>query len=187
MMLDWLASYGRDAVAQNGGKGEAETVERVLAGSFALRGLVPLLLARSLTSSRAFLSIFVSRLASKHPSVLLPVQPNPKPFTPPGGSSAGDAQHLYLTASSELNFAQMAFAMTSQAVEHKKRNQGSRVPDSLRDAWINLVRQFEKESQEQEDDFFFEVSGAGVAIRTSRGTLIRRTVPGHASAVANLL
>ncbi|UZJ55329.1 hypothetical protein CBS101457_004649 [Exobasidium rhododendri] len=159
MMLDWLAVQGREAVEKNGGKGETEGFERVVAGAFALRGLIPLLLARSITSARGFLSIFVSRLVSKHPKILLPVQPNPKPFTPPGGSTAsGEAQQLYLTANPELNFAQMAMAMTSQAVEHKKRTRGSRVPDTLRDGWIAAVRQFERESEEdEEDDFLFQV------------------------------
>ena len=161
MMLEWLATHAQQAVEHNGGKGDASMVERVLAGSFALRGLVPLLLARSLTSSRAFLSIFVSRLVAKQPSVLLPTKPNPKPFNPPGGSIAGvEAQQLYLTASSSLNFAQMTLAMASQAVEHKKRTQGSRAPDGLRDAWIGLVQQFERESEgDDEDDFVFEVCG----------------------------
>lgn len=159
MMIDWLAAHGREAVEQNGGKGQIEAVERVMAGAFALRGLVPLLLARSLTSSRGFLSMFVSRVATKHPKILLPTQPNPKPFTPPGGVAAGaEVQQMYSTASSELNFAQMALALTSQAVDHKKRTKGAKVPDSLRDTWIGLVRQFEKESYEEEDDFFFEVS-----------------------------
>lgn len=159
MMLEWLATHAQQAVEHNGGNGDAAMVERVLAGSFALRGLVPLLLARSLTSSRAFLSIFVSRLVAKQPSVLLPTKPNPKPFNPPGGSIAGvEAQQLYLTASSSLNFAQMTLAMASQAVEHKKRTQGSRAPDGLRDAWIGLVQQFERESEgDDEDDFVFEV------------------------------
>jgi hypothetical protein len=125
MMTDWLAAQGREAVEQSGGRGQSEVVERVLAGAFALRGLVPLLLARSITSARGFISIFVSRLVSRHPKILLPVQPNPKPFAPPGGAStSGEVQQLYLTASSELNFAQMACAMTSQAVEHKKRTKG---------------------------------------------------------------
>ena len=158
MMLDWLAAHGKETVEKNGGKGQAETVERIMAGSFALRGLFPLLLARSMTSSRGFMSIFASRLASKHPKILLPVQPNPKPYTPPGGSSgANEPQQLYLTANSELNFAQMALALMTQAADHKRRTKGQRVPDSLRDTWIGLVRQFEKESGD-EDDYIFEVS-----------------------------
>lgn len=159
MMIDWLAAHGKEAVEQNGGKVQAETVERAMAGAFALRGLIPLLLARSLTSSRGFLSIFVSRIASKHPKILLPTQPNPKPFIPPGGVTAGtEVQQMYSTANSELNFTQMTFALTSQAVDYKKRTKGAKVPDSLRDTWIALVRQFEKENYEEEDDFFFEVS-----------------------------
>jgi hypothetical protein len=159
MMVEWLASQGREAVQQNGGKGQADAVERAMAGSFALRGLLPLLLNRSFTSSRGFLSIFVNRVATRHPSILLPQKPNPKPYTPPGGVPAGgEVQQMYATVSSDLNFAQMAFAFISQAVDHKKRTKGQRVPDSLRDSWVALVRQFERESKDEEDDFFFEVS-----------------------------
>lgn len=158
MMLDWLAAHGKETVAQNGGAGQAETVERIMAGSFALRGLFPLLIARSLTSSRGFMSIFVSRLAAKHPTILLPTQPNPKPYSPPGASASSEhPQMLYLTANSDLNFAQMALALSSQAAEHKRRTKGQKVPDSLRDTWMGLVRQFERENQD-DDDFIFEVS-----------------------------
>lgn len=72
--------------------------------------------------------------------------------TPPG-----DAQQLYLTANAELNFAQMALAMAATAVEHKKKTQGSRVPDSLRETWTTAVRQFEKEADEGEDEYLEQV------------------------------
>lgn len=157
MMIDWLAAYAAEAVKEHGGN--AETIERLGAGAFALRGLLPLLLSRALTASRAYLSIFTSRLVQKHPDILLPVQPNPKPFSPPAGMTKppGDAQQLYLTVSPELNFAQMTLAMAATAVEHKKKTQGSRVPDALRDTWISAVRQFEKETGEEEDEYFDQV------------------------------
>jgi hypothetical protein len=185
MMIEWLAAHAREAVQQNGGKGQAETVERVLAGSFALRGLVPLLLARSFTSSRGFLSIYVNRVTTKHPSILLPGQPNPKPYTPPGGVAPGaEVQQMYSTASPDLNFAQMAFALVSQAVDHKKRTRGQKVPDSLRDSWITLVRQFERESQDEEDEFFFEVSTES---ETSSSRYSPTPLTGYATIIADLL
>lgn len=156
MMIDWLAGYAAEAVKEHGGN--AATIERLGAGAFALRGLLPLLLSRALTASRAFLSIFTSRLVQKHSDILLPVQPNPKPFSPPAGMAKppGDAQQLYLTVSPELNFAQMTLAMAATAVEHKKKTQGSRVPDALRDTWISAVRQFENETGDEEGNEYFD-------------------------------
>jgi hypothetical protein len=153
MMLEWLASYASDAVSQHKA-GDAATLERLAAGSFALRGLLPLLMSRALTASRSYLSIYTSRLVQKHAKILLPVQPNPKPYAPPAGMAKpqGETQQLYLTANSELNFAQMTLAMCATAVEHKKRTQGARVPDGLRDTWIAAVRQFRKEADEDGDE-----------------------------------
>lgn len=111
-----------------------------------------------MTNSRAFLNIYISRLVQKHPNLLLPVKPNPKPFAPPGGMPAPESpQQLYLTASPDLNFAQMAFAMISQAVDHKRRTSGSRVPDQLRDGWLAIVRQYEREAGGLDDDYMAEV------------------------------
>lgn len=84
--------------------------------------------------------------------MLLPVTPNPKAYQPPANlpKPSGDAQMLSVTANPELNFAQMMLALASVAVEHKKRTQGSRVPDNLRDSWVAAVRQFEAETEEDE-------------------------------------
>jgi golgi to ER traffic protein 4 len=156
MMIDWLAAYAGEVVKEHGGN--AATIERLGAGAFALRGLLPLLLSRALTASRAFLSIFTSRIVQKHADILLSVRPNPKPFSPPAGMAKppGDAQQLYLTVDPVLNFAQMTLAMAATAVEHKKKTQGSRVPDALRDTWISAVNQFEKETGDEEGYEYFD-------------------------------
>lgn len=119
-----------------------------------------------MTNSRAYLNIYISRLVQKHPNLLLPTKPNPKPYAPPAGMSApaDSPQQLYLTASPDLNFAQMAFAMVSQAVDHKRKTGGARVPDQLREGWSALVNQYEQEADSVDDEYLAEV-GSVLQIR----------------------
>lgn len=122
---------------------------------------ISLLSLQAPQAARGFLSIFLSRLVSKHPTLLLPVTPNPKPYTPPAGaegaSSAPQGLQLYVTANSELNFSQMALALSLHALAAAKTS-NNRVPDGLRNAWIALVRQFERESDSLHEAGIGEVS-----------------------------
>lgn len=76
--------------------------------------------------------------------------PNPKPYSAPAGvdpSSAPQGQQLYVTANPELNFAQMSLALALHA-----HNSKPRVSDGLKNAWIGLVKQFERESDSLHED-----------------------------------
>lgn len=107
-----------------------------------------LLSLKSPQAAKGFAGIFISRLASKHASsLLLPVEPNPRPYTAPAGAESAPAPpsgiQLYVTANPDLNFAQMALALSLHGKSIK--SSGSRVPEGLRNAWIALVRQYERE------------------------------------------
>lgn len=121
-----------------------------------------LLLARAFTGSRAFLITFVKELVTREATLLLPTQPNPKPFSPVGGAASGaqpEPLQLHLTANADLNFAQMTLALVGQAVSIKKT--GQRIGDQLRNAWGGLIQQYEKEGPALEaDEFVGDVSAA---------------------------
>lgn len=75
--------------------------------------------------------------------------PNPRPYTAPAGADSPACPpppkglQLYVTGNPDLNFAQMALALTLHAI-----STGSRVPDGLKQAWVSLVRQYEREGGE---------------------------------------
>lgn len=136
----------------------AETIDQLILTQLPFR----LLSLESPQAARGFLSIFLSRLVSKHPTLLLPVTPNPKPYTaPPGAEAVGVAPpsglQLYVTANPDLNFGQMALALSLHAYAAKTTG-SKRVPDALKSAWAGLVRQFEREADTLHEDGIGEVS-----------------------------
>ncbi|CAO1620315.1 unnamed protein product [Parajaminaea phylloscopi] len=153
MMVEWLGHFAEAAAAQAGGQREATTLERVESGKWALRALMPLLALRAPQAARDFLELFIAQITSKHSSLLLPMNPNPRPYTSPAGveSSAAPPPKLQLsvTANPDLNFAQMALALCLHAAAVKplssSASSGARVPEGLKGAWVNLVRQYERE------------------------------------------
>lgn len=106
-------------------------------------------------AAKGFLSIFISRLMTKHPSLLLPMNPNPRPYTTPAGADSASSPappppkglQLYVTGNPDLNFAQMGLALTLHAISSVSSG-SSRVPEGLKQAWISLVRQYEREGGE---------------------------------------
>lgn len=159
-----------------------------------LSPFLSLLLSRALTGAQTFLRQYITLVTKRHSTLLLPVTPNPRPYVPPGTTSppAGqESQQLYLTANPDLNFAQMALALTVQAVSAQKS--GARVPDTLKNAWMALVRQYEREGAAlEQDESVREVSrrsldlrekgSAGIQNRKERLGLVRwctKTLQAH--------
>lgn len=106
-----------------------------------------LLALKAPQAAKGYLGIFITRLSAKHSTLLLPMTPNPRPYSTPAGAESAPAPpnglQLYVTANADLNFAQMATALSVHGSSVKSA--GARVPDGLKSAWINLVRQYERE------------------------------------------
>ncbi|SPO38468.1 related to GET4 - protein with a role in insertion of tail-anchored proteins into the ER membrane [Pseudozyma flocculosa] len=156
MMLDWLVEHSKAATEVEGETRDTNAIERIEAGRFALRGVMP------------FLTGYIELTTTRQKSLLLPVQPNPRPYVPPGssGSAAKSDLQLYLTANADLNFAQMALALCIEGDRIKSTGSGSRAaPDWLKSAWTALVRQYEREA---------------AALQQEEG--VRETIP-HLSAI----
>ncbi|GAK63371.1 cytoplasmic protein [Moesziomyces antarcticus] len=136
-MAAWLSAVAKRATEEKGEERTQDAIERIEAGRFALRATLPLLASRNVPAAVAFIQTYLETLTARLRSLLLPISPNPRAFTAPNGTQTDFK--LSITANSELNFAQMATALSLAAQ--------SGVNDALRTAWANLVRQFERESQ----------------------------------------
>ncbi|KAK0544079.1 hypothetical protein OC846_006192 [Tilletia horrida] len=147
----WLQKHAEASAQQNGERRSQAVLERLEAGKFALRALLPLLAQRALTASQAFLSNFTQLVTKRNSTLLIPIQPNPKPYAPPAAlaniPSALPTLNIYVTSNPDLNFAQMALGLVSQASGQKSNRRGP-VPIELRNAWIHLVRQYQREAGE---------------------------------------
>ncbi|TKY86692.1 hypothetical protein EX895_004332 [Sporisorium graminicola] len=146
-MADWLAQFAQQASEQEGETRTADAIQRIEAGRFALRATIPLLANHAVKQALAFQQAYLTTVTTSLKSLLLPVTPNPRPYVPPGSpgsSSSASALQLYLTANADLNFSQMAVALVSESAASSATSQ--RIPDWLRNAWINLVRQYEREA-----------------------------------------
>ncbi|EST07515.1 hypothetical protein PSEUBRA_002595 [Kalmanozyma brasiliensis GHG001] len=141
-MASWLGKFAQQASEQPGETRNPDAIQRIEAGRFALRATIPLLANHAVQPAIAFQETYLTTVTSSLKSLLLPVTPNPRPYTPPGASTPSNVQ-LYLTANPDLNFSQMAVALVSESA---KLPANQRKPDWLRNAWINLVRQYEREA-----------------------------------------
>ncbi|KDN52747.1 hypothetical protein K437DRAFT_292855 [Tilletiaria anomala UBC 951] len=176
MMVDWLEVHATKSVElrSHGKSGEdkdgpdAAAIQRIEAGRFALRGLFLLLIAGKVPAAHSYLKSFISKLVA-HPAcktLPLPMEPNPRTFSPPAGVNAPPArqitpsgeqsdyvQPLWLTANADINFAQMCLGLVDCAWRVKGEAKGlsqsergaARAPDALRNAWIALARQYVKQ------------------------------------------
>lgn len=148
-MAEWLAKFAKQAAEQEGETRGADAIQRIEAGRFALRATIPLLANHAVKPAMAFQEAYLDIVTKSQKSLLLPVSPNPRPYVPSGSptaSSASSGLQLYLTANADLNFSQMAVALVSESAKIKSNNPTARVPDWLRNAWVNLVRQYEREA-----------------------------------------
>ena len=148
-MADWLAKFARQAAEQPGESRNADAIQRIEAGRFALRATVPLLANHAVQPAITFQEAYLTTVTATQKSLLLPVTPNPRPYVPPGSpapAAGATGLQLYLTANADLNFSQMAVALVSESAKLRSSPQAARVPDWLRNAWINLVRQYEREA-----------------------------------------
>ncbi|KIS70366.1 uncharacterized protein UMAG_01535 [Mycosarcoma maydis] len=139
-MADWLSAFATQTSQMPGETRNADAIQRIEAGRFALRATIPLLANHAVKAATTFQESYLSTVTARLKSLLLPVQPNPRPYIPPGSATTSSDLQLYLTANADLNFSQIAVALVCEAAKL------SRVPDSLRNAWIQLVRQYEKEA-----------------------------------------
>ncbi|KAJ9478390.1 Golgi to ER traffic protein 4 [Pseudozyma hubeiensis] len=140
-MAEWLTAFAQQASQQQGETRSADAIARIEAGRFALRATIPLLANHAVKPALSFQEKYLSLVTSSLKSLLLPVTPNPRPYTPPGSPTPSTDIQLYLTANPDLNFSQLAVALVSES--HKLQR---RVPEWLRNAWIQLVRQYEREA-----------------------------------------
>ncbi|CCF53682.1 hypothetical protein NDA11_000562 [Ustilago hordei] len=146
---DWLAKFASQAAEQPGETRGADAIQRIEAGRFALRATIPLVANRAAKQAIAFQDAYLSIVTKSQKSLLLPVTPNPRPFVPPGppaSTTSSSGLQLYLTANADLNFSQMAVALVSESFKLKSSNPAAPTPDWLRNAWINLVRRYEREA-----------------------------------------
>ncbi|SPO24718.1 related to GET4 - protein with a role in insertion of tail-anchored proteins into the ER membrane [Ustilago trichophora] len=152
-MVEWLAKFAQKAAEQEGETRNADAIQRIEAGRFALRATIPLLANHAVNQAITFQETYLTQVTKSQKSLLLPVTPNPRPYVPPGSPTPSTTTtttttnnsnlQLYLTANPDLNFSQMAVALV---FESNKLGATSRTPDWLRNAWINLVRQYEREA-----------------------------------------
>ncbi|CAD6893792.1 unnamed protein product [Tilletia controversa] len=152
--VDWLKQHSAATLAQEGESRAQAVIERLEVGKFALRALLPLLAQRALSASQTFLSTFTQLVTKQTDKLLIPIKPNPKPYTPQPAlanipSALTDLQ-IYVTSSPDLNFAQMTLGLVAQGAGYKSSRRGA-VPMELRNAWISVVRQYQRENSE-----FFE-------------------------------
>ncbi len=176
MMADWLEQYASGSAAQHKEKAkgkdkatpEADVIQRVEAGRFALRGLLLLLIAGKVPAAHAFLKSFIQRIIARPAckNLPLPTGDNPKSFSapagisaparkvaPPGESASSYTQPLWITANADINFAQMCLGLVDCAWRTKGEADGlarsergaAPVPEALRNAWIAMIRQYMKE------------------------------------------
>ncbi|SPO23011.1 related to GET4 - protein with a role in insertion of tail-anchored proteins into the ER membrane [Ustilago trichophora] len=147
-MVEWLGKFAQQAAEQEGETRNADAIQRIEAGRFALRATIPLLANHAVSQAITFQETYLTQVTKSQKSLLLPVTPNPRPYVPPGSPTPSTTTNsnlqLYLTANADLNFSQMAVALVSES--NKLRTTSSRIPDWLRNAWINLVRQYEREA-----------------------------------------
>lgn len=142
-MVDWLVQFAAQAAQQQGETRDAAAIQRIEAGRFALRATIPLLANHAVQAAITFQQTYLSLVTAAQKSLLLPVTPNPRAYTPPGSSTPTSMQ-LYLTANADLNFSQMAVALVSESSRIAPSH--TSVPDWLKSAWINLVRQYQREA-----------------------------------------
>ena len=97
--------------------------------------LTSLLSIKVPSAASAVLMSFITGLAKVHPAVLLPVKPNPRPYSSPVASSKLDTV-IYATANPELNFAQQAVSLAFDASKYPA------APGEISKAWQLVMRQF---------------------------------------------
>ena len=134
VLLVWNREYAAAVAASEEGY-TADSLERVLAGSFAQRAWIPLLSLKAASAASKFLDAYITRLAKAHPAVLLPVKPNPREYLSPVQNSTLKTQ-IYATANPEINFAQQIVSLALDA------SRFTPVPEALKHAWQLVMRQY---------------------------------------------
>ena len=87
-------------------------------------------------SALAFIRAYVKSATERHPSLLLPVKPNPREYKSPS-SVSNFTTAIYMTASPPLNFSQNAVALVCDIQSTK-----APVSNEMKAAWQSLLRQF---------------------------------------------
>lgn len=175
MLLEWTISYSASIAQTDPTNPSADSVERVLAGTFALRGWIPyvseaidllsLLINRAVSSARTFLNTFIQDMIKRHPNLLLPIKPNPCEYHSPAQISTYRSE-LYKTASPALNFSQTAIALVADV-----ESMSGRAPEEMRAGWQALVRQFVQDGgMKGMEASLYEVSNFIVLLTTAAFT-----------------
>lgn len=97
---------------------------------------IRLLLVEKPQSAIAFVQAYVKSATERHPSLLLPVKPNPREYRSPSHASKFSTT-IYMTASPPLNFSQNAVALVCDIQSTK-----APVSNEMKAAWQSLLRQF---------------------------------------------
>ncbi|PKI83936.1 hypothetical protein MVES_001870 [Malassezia vespertilionis] len=150
MMKAWNEEYSSAMAKSDPHSPPESSVERVLAGTFAMRGWIPLLVAKAAENAYLFLRTFVTLVTERNPSLLLSVKPNPKEYqsSAPVSTCKGE---MYVTGNPVLNFGQNAVLLACDASQ-----QTGGVPDQLKGAWQQLTRQFMQENNAAVGGYIFE-------------------------------
>ena len=95
-----------------------------------------LMLVEKPQSALAFIQAYVKSATERHPSLLLPVKPNPREYKSLS-SVSNFTTAIYMTASPPLNFSQNAVALVCDIQSTK-----APVSNEMKAAWQSLLRQF---------------------------------------------
>lgn len=152
MLNQWNSEYSSAMAKNDSNAPPAESVRRVLSGTFALRGWIPLLIARAPKAALAFLHSYIEGATKDNEALLLPVKPNPKEYKSPANGISTFSTTIYATANPTLNFSQNAVALACD-VDHR----AGPPSDEIKGAWNHLVRQYMQENAGGVEPFLYEV------------------------------
>lgn len=141
MLKHWNEVYSATMAKRDPHAPSGDSVARVLAGTFALRGAIPLLIAKAPDAAHEFLSTYIKKVTENNDALLLPVKPNPKEYQSPANGIASFSTKIYATANPTLNFVQNIVALACDA-----HHRSGPVADEIKAAWQHLIRQYMQES-----------------------------------------
>ncbi|WFD03059.1 hypothetical protein MOBT1_001748 [Malassezia obtusa] len=151
MLNRWNDVYSTAMAKEDPKSPPADSVKRVLSGTFALRGWIPLLIARAPDAALGFLHEYIKGATKNNEALLLPVKPNPKEYKSPAMGISSFNTNIYATANPTLNFSQNAVALACDA--HHRAGPPS---DEIKGAWNLLVRQYMQENGNAVESFLYE-------------------------------
>ncbi|WFD44082.1 hypothetical protein MPSI1_002747 [Malassezia psittaci] len=165
MLNRWNTSYATAIAETDSSNPSVDSVRRVLSGTFSLRGWIPLLIARAPEAALQFLHDYIKDAVKDNETLLLPVKPNPKEYKSPAMGISTLSTTIYATANPTLNFSQNAVALACDA-----QRQNGRLPEEIKAAWNQLVRQYMQENGSAIEPYLYEISATYFGMAPPRKT-----------------